>query len=61
MKLEWSLSSPSVVFLDGTVAPFESADLYVDADGRPVVVQARGFDKSTATIPWSQIKRISHT
>lgn len=60
MSLAWSLSSPSIVFLDGTVAPFESCDLYVDADGRPVVVQARAFDKSTWTIPWSQIKSISH-
>lgn len=60
LKLEWTLTSPSVVYLDGTVAPFESADLYIDAEGRPVLVQARGFDKSTSTIPWPQIKTITH-
>jgi hypothetical protein len=60
MILAWSLSSPSVVFIDGDPQTFESADLYVDAGGRPVLLQARALDKSTWTIPWSQIKTITH-
>ena len=46
MQLEWSLSSVSVVLVDGTVVNGQAASLFVDAN--------------KASIPWAQVQRIGH-
>lgn len=60
MTLEWSLSSVSVVLLDGTVVNGQAASLFVDANKVPVVLQVKIDASNKASIPWSQIQRIGH-
>jgi len=60
MQLEWSLSSVSVVLVDGTVVNGQAASLFVDANKVPVVVQVKIDSANKASIPWAQVQRIGH-
>lgn len=54
----WTFTSPVVTLLDGSTIEGESAVLYLGADSSPQIVQIKA--KTVVSVPWSQIKTISH-
>ena len=54
----WTLTSPTVTLLDGSVIEGESAVLYLAADSTPQILQIKA--KAVVSVPWGQIRSISH-
>ena len=54
----WTLTSPAVTLVDGTVIEGESAVLFLASDSTPVVLQIKA--KTVVSIPWDKIRLISH-
>lgn len=58
MKLEMSFTAPVVLLKSGEEIEGEAAHLYIDSNGVPQLLQILG--KGPVTIPWCEVKRLSH-